>query len=135
VSFFETVMSFFHRYFFHSYLLTEGLDQFPPDQQLGVWRAAHSRLKAKDPSYRARCRRHIVKILVASIALFLVFQIGIWLREADFIPPEFRTVENIIVFWVPLAVSSAYLLTVMIRHTKWMNPKVAEEIKKRPTED
>ena len=66
-----------------------------------VWRAAHSRLKAKDPAYRARCRRHIVKILVASVALLLIFQIAFWLREAGVIPPEFRTVERIIVVLGP----------------------------------
>jgi len=130
MSFFEIFMSSFS-----GYMSTEGLDQFPPDQRFMVWRAARSRLKAKDPAYRARCRRHIVKILVASVALLLMFQIAFWLREAGVIPPEFRTVERIIVVWVPMAVFSAYLLIVMIRHTKWLNAKVAEEIKKRPIGD
>jgi hypothetical protein len=62
-------------------------------------------------------------------------QIAFWLREAGVIPPEFRKLERIVVFFVPLAVISAYLLIVMIRHTKWLNATVAEEIKKRPTGD
>ena len=130
MSFFETFLSSFS-----GYGSTEGLDQFPPDQRFMVWRAAHSRLKAKDPTYRARCRRHIVKILMANVALLLMFQIAFWLREAGVIPPEFRTLERIIVVLVPMAVFSAYLLIAMIRHTKWLNAKVAEEIKKRPTGD
>ena len=36
--------------FFQTYRSTQGLDQFPPDQRFCVWRAAHSRLKAKDPN-------------------------------------------------------------------------------------
>jgi hypothetical protein len=133
MTFFETFMSSFS-----GYRSTEGLAQFPPDQRFRVWRAAHGRLKAKDPAYRARCRRHIVKILVAGVAVALMFQIAFWLREAreaGVIPPEFRTVGRIIFVWVPIAVFSAYLLIVMIRHTKWLNAKVAEEIKKRPTGD
>jgi hypothetical protein len=131
MGFFET----FRSSFFKGYLTTEGLGQFPPDQQYRVWRAAHSRLKAKDPAYRARCRRHIVKILVAGVALVLVFQIAFWLREAGVIPPEFRTAESVIAFFVPIAVYSAYLFIVMNRHTKWLNARVSEEIKKRPTGD
>jgi hypothetical protein len=117
------------------YLSTKGLDRFPPDQQFRVWRAAHSRLKAKDPAYRARCRRHLVKLLVASVAFFLMCQIAFWLRESGVIPPEFRTVEKNIVFSVTLAVYSAYIWIVMMRHTKWANAKVAEELEERPTED
>jgi hypothetical protein len=137
MSFFETFLSSFSGYLlriFSGYLLTEGLAQFPPDQQFAVWRAAHSQLKAEDSAYRARCRRHMVKIIVAGVVVFLMGQIGFWLREADVIPPEFRTAEKIIVFLVPLAVISVYLLIVMIRHMKWLNAKVAEEIRKRGPE-
>ena len=130
MSFFETFMSSFS-----GYLSTEGLDQFPADQQFRVWRAAHGRLKAKDPAYRARCRRHIAKLLVASVALVLMLQIPFWLRESGVVPREYRTVEKIIFLFVPIAVYFAYLLPVMIRRTKWLNAKVAEEIKKRPTGD
>jgi len=72
---------------------------------------------------------------VASAALVLMLQIPFWLRESGVVPREYRTVEKIAFLFVPIAVYFAYLLPVMIRRTKWLNAKVAEEIKKRPTGD
>ncbi len=97
--------------FFQTYRSTQGLDQFPPDQRFCVWRAAHSRLKAKDPIYRARCRRFIVKILVATVVFVPLSNITSWLGKTGVIFPESSMVDYI-VGWGTFAVYLPYILIV-----------------------
>jgi hypothetical protein len=115
---------------FHTYRATEGLDQFPPHQRFGVWRAAHKKLKADDPGYRAGCRRYFWEILLVTVAYAVIVNIICWPRE-DGTFAGLGMIGQSIMTLLLTAVYLPYLLIVTVRQQRWLNAKVAEEIGRR----
>jgi hypothetical protein len=109
--------------FFQTYRSTEGLDQFHDNEKFHVWRAAHKRLKTNDPAYRVRCRRYFWNILLTSL---VVVAVSILASRLD------NMIEGSLISLAALAVFLPYILIVSFRQQRWLNAKVAEEIKNQP---
>jgi hypothetical protein len=71
---------------------------------------------------------------VATVVFVPLSNITSWLGKTGVIFPESSMVDYI-VGWGTFAVYLPYILIVSSSHGKWLNGKVAEEIKKRPTGD
>ncbi len=112
--------------FFETYAATAGLGRFPLDQQFCVWLALHKKLKTSDPRYRGVCRRFVVKIVGVSLLLTLIMMLPgpLFLGDTISVGSEIALTVGGLVLYIP------WVLVVSVRHQKWLNARVAEEIKK-----
>ena len=106
--------------FFQGYGSTEGPDRFPREQRFHVWRAAHKRLKASDASYRARCRNFFIINSIVVTPIFCLTCLGL------------GSLRDFGIFLIATAIYVPYILVVSFRQQRWMNAKIAEEIKTLP---
>lgn len=75
----------------------------------------------------------MLKILLASIAVVLVNGVVEWPCLAGVILPEFGMIEQSIIALATMAIFLPYVLIATFRQQKWLNAKVAEELKRQPT--
>ena len=116
--------------FFQTYRSTEGLDRFPRDKQFCVWRAAHKRLKASDPSYRVGCRRFLAKYLVVTLTYCLYC--NYWLVLPRHVSENFSVVLNLGAVTATVAFLP-WCIIVSFRQQRWLNARVADGIRNVPT--
>ena len=114
--------------FFETYAATEGLDRFPPDEQFCAWLALHKKRKTSDPDYRGACRRFGAKI----IGVTLLFTLMMMLPGPLVLGGTISLVSEIALTLGSLVLVGVYVpwvLIVSVRHQKWMNARIAEEIR------
>ena len=112
--------------YFQTYAATEGLDRFPEEKRFFLWLRLHKKLKTDDPDYRAACRRFVAKIIGVTLlfSLILMLPAPFFLGDTISVGAEVALTFGSLVLYIPWG------LVVSFRHQKWMNARVAEEIRR-----
>ena len=116
--------------YFQTYAATVGLNRFPEDKQFSLWLRLHKKLKTNDPDYRAACRRFVAKIIgvILLFSLILMLPAPFFLGDTISVGLEVALTLGSLVLYLPWG------LVVSFRHQKWMNARVAQEIRKESKE-